>query len=154
MAWDVTGPTVTIDQAPPPQTDPTVLTPILFSVEFSEPVTGFGGVGDVVLSGTAGADSYMVSGTGSSYTVSVWGMSGDGTVIADVPAGRAVDTLGNPNQVATWTDHQGDVRFRRRRSDAADRHDQSGGGSGGSDVGGAGVVRRAVLRAGGRVRGH
>ena len=106
VAWDVTGPTVTIDQAPPPQTDPTVLTPILFSVEFSEPVTGFGGVGDVVLSGTAGADSYMVSGTGSSYTVSVWGMSGDGTVIADVPAGRAVDTLGNPNQVATWTDHQ------------------------------------------------
>ena len=57
---------------------------------FSEPVTGFA-TGDVTLSGTAGATTAIVSGSGANYTVTVSGMTTSGTVIASINAGVAVD---------------------------------------------------------------
>jgi len=99
------GPTVTIDQFEE-QPDPTDTSPIIFTVIFSAPVTGFQ-TGDVTLSGTAGATTATVFDSGDStvFIVAVSGMTANGTVIATIPAGVATDTLGNPNQASTSTDN-------------------------------------------------
>jgi hypothetical protein len=69
-----TGPTVTINQASG-QADPTSTSPIRFTVVFSASVTGFA-TGDVTISGTAGGTkAAAVSGSGTTYTVSVTGMT-------------------------------------------------------------------------------
>ena len=86
---DASVPSVTIEQASG-QNDPTTVSPIEFDVVFSESVTGFED-SDVVLSGSAGATTATVSGSGAEYTVSVSGMTSSGTVIADVVAGAATD---------------------------------------------------------------
>ena len=99
---DTTAPAVTINQASS-QADPTSATPILFDVVFSEPVTGFDASG-VVLGGTAGATSAVVSGGGAVYQVTVSGMAQSGTVTATVPAGVAADAAGNLNVASTSTD--------------------------------------------------
>ena len=101
---DNTPPTVTIDQALG-QADPTSGPAIDFTVVFSEPVSGFTN-SDVTLSGTAGATTAAVSGSGASYTVSVSGMTVSGTVIASIPAGAAADAALNPNTASTSTDNQ------------------------------------------------
>src|SRR5439155_1111216 len=85
VTLDNTAPSVTIDQASG-QSDPTNQSPINFTVVFSESVTGFT-ASDVSLSGTAGATTAVVSGSGTTYNVAVSGMTGDGTVIATIPAG-------------------------------------------------------------------
>src|SRR5262249_36834326 len=46
-----------------------------------------------------------VSGSGASYTVSVTGMNGTGTVIASIPGGSANDAAGNGNLVSTSGDN-------------------------------------------------
>lgn len=71
---------------------------------FSETVTGFV-TGDVTLSGTAGATTAVVTGSGTTYNVAVTGMSGSGTVIADIAASMAADAAGNDNVASTSTDH-------------------------------------------------
>jgi len=96
-------PTVTVEQGAG-QADPTNASPIVFDVAFSEPVTGFEDA-DVKLSGTAGATTAAVTGSGASYTVEVSGMTSDGTVIASVPAGAATDPLGQGNEASTSTDN-------------------------------------------------
>ena len=101
--YDPNVPTVTIDQAVT-QVDPTNASPITFDVVFSKAVTGFTGA-DVTLTGTAGATTAVVTGSGTTYTVQVSGMTGDGTVIASIPAGVATDSIGNPNAVSTSTDN-------------------------------------------------
>src|SRR5262249_47345156 len=73
-------------------------------VVFSEPVTGFA-TGDVVLSGTAGATTAIVTGSGATYTVAVSGMTSDGTVVALIPAGVATDAAANPNTASTSADN-------------------------------------------------
>jgi hypothetical protein len=103
VAYDFTAPSVTIDQAAA-QADPTNVSPITFEVVFTKPVTGFTGT-DVALSGTAGATTAVVTGTGTTYTVAVSGMTSDGTVIAAIPAGVATDTVGNTNTASTSTDN-------------------------------------------------
>lgn len=94
---DTEPPTVTVNQAAA-QADPTGSGPILFDVAFSEAVTGFTET-DVVLSGTAGATTAELSGSGPTYQVAVSGMTATGTVIATIPAGAALDAdadfLGN-----------------------------------------------------------
>ena len=61
VTWDNVAPTVTINQAVG-QADPTNTSPIIFTVVFSEPVTGFI-TGDVTFGGTAGgAKTGTVSG--------------------------------------------------------------------------------------------
>lgn len=103
VTFDLTGPTVTIDQAAT-QDDPTATSPILFTIVFSEPVVGFA-TGDVTLGGTAGATTAVVSGSGASYTVAVSGMTQDGTVIASIAAGVATDAATNPNGASTSVDN-------------------------------------------------
>ena len=100
---DTTPPNVTINQATD-QADPATSGPIRFTVVFSEAVTGFTAA-DVTLSGTAsGTLTATVTGSGPTYTVSVSGMSGPGTVSATIPAGAAQDAAGNPSLAATSTD--------------------------------------------------
>jgi hypothetical protein len=82
-----TAPTVTIDRATG-QGDPTSTSPVQFDVQFSEPVAGFD-ESDVTVSGTAGADTAVVTGSGSTYAVAVSGMTQAGTVVASIPAGAA-----------------------------------------------------------------
>ncbi|MGE5603267.1 MAG: hypothetical protein ACM30E_09465 [Nitrososphaerales archaeon] len=102
VAYDITNPTVTINQASG-QADPTTASPINFTVVFSEAVTGFA-TGDVTLDGTAGPTTAVVTGSGATYNVAVSGMTGSGTVIASIAAGAAHDAAGNPNEVSTTTD--------------------------------------------------
>ncbi|MDZ4796026.1 MAG: proprotein convertase P-domain-containing protein, partial [Bacteroidota bacterium] len=100
----VTPPTVTINQAAA-QPDPTSVSPINFTVVFSEPVTGFA-TGDITLSGTAGATTAVVSGAGPTYNVAVSGMTTSGTVIATIAAGVATGTINvTGNAASTSTDN-------------------------------------------------
>jgi hypothetical protein len=106
-AFDITGPTVTINQAPS-QADPTNGSSIVFDVVFSESVTGFGdSASDVDLSAsTAGGPlSAAVSGSGANYTVTVTGMSSSGQVIASIPAGAAQNASLIANYASTSTDN-------------------------------------------------
>jgi uncharacterized protein len=100
---DATAPSVTINQASG-QADPTHSSPIIFTVVFSEPVTGFTN-GDVNLSGTAGATTAVVTGGPTTYNVAVSGMTSNGTVIASIPANAANDAVGNGNTASTSTDN-------------------------------------------------
>ena len=102
-AIDKTAPTVTIDQATG-QEDPTNASPINFTVVFSEPVTGFT-AGDLILSGSAGATTALVTGGGMTYNVAVSGMTSDGTVNATIGSAAASDAAGNGNAASTSTDH-------------------------------------------------
>lgn len=101
--YDTVAPTVTINQAAG-QADPTNTSPINFTVIFSEPVTDFI-TGDVTLSGTAGATTATITGSGTTYAVAVSGMTSDGTVIATIAAGKAHDAAGNSNAASTSTDN-------------------------------------------------
>jgi hypothetical protein len=100
---DKTPPEVTINKAGT-QGDPTKASPINFTVVFTENVTDFE-TGDVTLGGTAGATTAMVTGSGTEYNVAVSGMTGDGTVIASVAAGKAHDAAGNGNNASTSSDN-------------------------------------------------
>jgi membrane protease subunit (stomatin/prohibitin family) len=105
VTYDVTAPTVTINQGAS-QVDPTNTSPIVFDVVFSESVTGFTG-SDVSFTGStaSGVLSASVSGSGATYTVSVSGMSGSGTVVVSLPAGAAQDAAGNTSAASSSTDH-------------------------------------------------
>lgn len=100
---DRTAPTVTVEQAVG-QADPAHTSPVNFTVTFSKSVTGFTSAG-VVLGGTAGATTAVVTGGPAIYSVAVSGMTGNGTVIVTVPAGVAADTLGNTNAASTSVDN-------------------------------------------------
>jgi LPXTG-site transpeptidase (sortase) family protein len=104
VTYDATAPTVTVEQALG-QADPTSTSPILFTFTFSEPVTGFDAT-DIALSGTAGATTVFITGSDTDYTVEVSGMTGDGTVIAEIPAGGAQDAAGNGNLASTSADNE------------------------------------------------
>ena len=103
VTYDGTAPTVTINQAAG-QWDPTNSATINFTVVFSESVADFA-TGDVTLGGSAGATTATVTGGGSTYNVVVSGMTGSGTVVAQIEAGRAHDAAGNGNTVSSSTDN-------------------------------------------------
>ena len=104
VTWDVTAPTVTINQAVG-QVDPTGTSPITFTVVFNEAVSGFA-TGDVTIGGTSGGTKTgTVSGGPTTYSVSVTGMTTSGTVVATIAAGVATDTAGNANAASTSTDN-------------------------------------------------
>ncbi len=81
-------------------TTPTSASSVDFTVTFSEPVTGVDANGSdfaLFTSGVSGASITSVSGSGSSYTVSVNTGSGDGTIRLDVPDIASISDLsGNP----------------------------------------------------------
>lgn len=103
VTYDVTGPAVTINQAGD-QLDPTSRSTIGFTAVFSEPVTGFTAE-DVVIGGTAGATTAVVTGSGTTYQVAVSGMTAYGTVTASMPANKAHDAAGNGNSASVSTDN-------------------------------------------------
>ncbi|MCY2987373.1 MAG: Ig-like domain-containing protein [Planctomycetota bacterium] len=103
VTYDVTPPTVTVDQAAG-QADPTRNTPIHFTVVFSEAVTGFS-ADDLLLGGTTpGTLTAVVTPVDAiTYDVTISGMTGDGTVTASVLADAAADAAGNLSQASTST---------------------------------------------------
>src|SRR5947209_6703529 len=106
VTFDNVKPDVTINQAGG-QADPTNAGPVSFAVHFSEAVTGFTASDvDLTSSTVGGTLSASVSGSGADYTVSVTGMSGDGLVIAKIPAAAAADAAGNTSSASTSTDNQ------------------------------------------------
>jgi CSLREA domain-containing protein len=100
---DSTSPTVTINQAAG-QADPAKGSPISFTAVFSKRVTGFDSA-DVTLGGTAGATTANVSGGPTTFTIAVSGMTGDGTVVASIPATVATYAAGNGNTASESTDN-------------------------------------------------
>ena len=120
VTWDVTAPTVTINQAVA-QADPTNASPINFTVTFSEVVAGFA-TGDVSFTGSTvgGALVGTVSGAGPTYNVAVTGMTGTGTVVASIGPGVATDLAGNANTASTSTDNT--VTFDNVRPDGVIIH--------------------------------
>ena len=104
VARELVPPTVTINQAAG-QLDPTGVANVQFTVVFSEPVLGFA-ESDVVTGGSAtGSRGVTISGAGPTYTVTVTGMTGDGTVTAAIPAGAVTDLAGNLNVASQSTDN-------------------------------------------------
>jgi hypothetical protein len=103
VTYDGTAPTVTINQAVG-QADPTNGSTINFTVVFSEAVSDFA-TGDVTLSGTAGATTATVAGSGTTYNVAVSGITTGGTVVASIGAGVAHDAAGNGNAASTSIDN-------------------------------------------------
>ncbi len=97
-------PTVIIDQAVA-QADPTNDSPINSTMVFSKAVTDFA-TDDVTLSGTAGATTAIVTGSGTTYNVAVSGMARRGTVSAVIAAGAAVDAAGNANVASISTNNE------------------------------------------------
>jgi CSLREA domain-containing protein len=102
---DTTPPSVQIDEAEA-QPDPTSISPIQFTVFFSEPVIGFE-TGDVTVGGTAGATTAEVvdSGDQTTFFVFVSGMTMNGTVVVNIPAGVATDAAGNRNTASVSRDN-------------------------------------------------
>jgi arylsulfate sulfotransferase len=97
-------PTVTINGAAG-QASPTSVSPVNFTVVFSQTVVDFV-AGDVTFSGTAGATTATLTGSGSTYNVAVSGMTSPGTVIASIAGGLVHNRAGITNVASTSTDNQ------------------------------------------------
>lgn len=99
------SPTVTINQAAG-QADPSSAASITFTVQFSEPVTGFTAA-DISFTGSTATGTLVavVSGTGPLYTVTVTGMTASGTVVVSIAAAAATDGDANPSTASTSTDN-------------------------------------------------
>jgi len=106
VTWnpDVTRPSVTIDKAAG-QADPTSVSPILFTIVFNEPVTGFIASDVTVTFSGTGTPVFNLTGTGPTYTLDVSGMTGDGNVTASIAANVCQDLSGNLNFASTSTDN-------------------------------------------------
>ena len=98
IMYDGTAPVPNVTAAQP---DPTGSSPIAFTVNFTEPVTGFAAA-DVVLSGDAAPGPVVNFANGSGGAVYTFGVSPaeDGAVTVDIPAGAARDMAGNPSAAA------------------------------------------------------
>lgn len=105
VTFDGLAPTVTVEQAAG-QADPTTVGPITFTVHFSETVTGFDG-SDISFAGSTVGGSLVagVSGSGVDYTVTVTGMTGEGSVVANIATGAVTDAVGNSNAASTSSDN-------------------------------------------------
>ncbi|MCE5267958.1 MAG: peptidylprolyl isomerase [Planctomycetaceae bacterium] len=103
VTYDTTAPSVVVSREAQ-QGDPTNSSEIKFTVAFTKPVTDFA-TGDVIVGGTAGATTAVVSGDGYKYTVTVSGMTHDGTVTISLAAGVAHDAAGNANTASIDTDN-------------------------------------------------
>jgi hypothetical protein len=107
---DRSAPSVTINQAAG-QPDPTLTSPINFTVVFSERInlSSFTST-DVVVTGTASGTKTVtvtqIAPNGTTFNVAVSGMTSTGTVIASIPANSVSDPAGNTNAASTSTDNQ------------------------------------------------
>ena len=96
--------TVTLNQAAA-QADPSNATTLNFTATFSEPVTDFDDAADVILTGTAAATTTLITGGPTTYNVAVSGMTGSGTVIANIPSSSVLSAGGAGNLASTSTDN-------------------------------------------------
>jgi len=105
---DTIRPTVSVEQHAA-QGDPTGTLPIVFDVEFSEPVTGFG-EGDIVFSGTAIILDFDLVGPfpGDRYEIRVTDVADSGSVIPSIPEGVLMDMSNEINHVSTSLDNRVD----------------------------------------------
>jgi large repetitive protein len=108
---DNVAPTLLLSQAVG-QNDPTTASPIQFTAQFSEPVTGFT-AGDVQLSATTGAGTTVAVSAvdADTYTVNVTGMTQSGNVSVAVPDGAAQDGANNPSETSPAGDTSVDFVF-------------------------------------------
>jgi hypothetical protein len=111
VTYDVTAPTVTVNQASG-QDDPTNASPITFVAVFSEPidVSSFTAA-DITFGGTAPGTlvaviSEIAPNDGTTFNLAVSGMAGSGTVTASIAAGVVTDVAGNANIASTSTDNE------------------------------------------------
>lgn len=104
VTYDGTVPTVTINQAAT-QVDPAVSEPVVFTVTYSEDVSGFD-ASDVLLSGTAGGSRTItvVPVSAQVYRVEITNIT-SGTLIADVRPNSAQDVALNWASGSTSTDN-------------------------------------------------
>jgi len=107
VSYDTVAPGVTINQATG-QVDPTNAGPIHFTVVFTEPITGFTS-GDVTLTSALAGLTRTVTEiapmNGTTFDVSVGGLSGGGTVTASIAAGAATDAALHGNTASSSTDN-------------------------------------------------
>ncbi|WKZ35840.1 MAG: class F sortase [Anaerolineales bacterium] len=109
-AYEVDAPpTVTVEQASG-QTDPTSASPINFTAIFSEPINIASFTdSDITLDGTAGATTAVITeiapNNGTTFNITVSGMTGSGTVTASIAANLVEDSTGNLNTASTSTDN-------------------------------------------------
>ena len=98
-------PTVTINQAAT-QADPTFNSPINFTVTYSQPVSGFTG-SDISFTGSTAPGSLVAIVTGGPivYNVAVRGMTSQGTVMVNIPAGAAANMSGVANLASSSNDN-------------------------------------------------
>ena len=89
-------PTITV---PTSQPNPATSGPVNFTVVFSAAVTGFTSGSQVSLAGSTVSGTLVatVTGSGTTYNISVSGMTGSGVVDVSIPANVAEDNLGNWN---------------------------------------------------------
>ncbi len=94
---DTTPPTIL--SVTPSTLGPTAATSINFSVVFSEAVSNFADPSDIAIntSGTSTTGVSFTPNSTSSYTVTVEGISGAGSLSLTVNAGSVIDGAGNPN---------------------------------------------------------
>jgi len=108
---DVTPPAVIINQASTqadPTVRPTVAAPIIFDIEFTEPIepNSFAN-SDISFHGTAVVSSWQIenSGDDTSFTLKVTALTSSGTVMPQLMAGVVQDLAGNDNTASTSTDN-------------------------------------------------
>jgi hypothetical protein len=110
-AQDTIAPAVTVNQAST-QADPTNSLPIYFVAVFSEPIsTTTFTAGDVSLSGstvpgaTVTGVTQIAPNDGTTFQITIGGMTGSGTVVVSIPAGGVQDPAGNGNLASTSSDN-------------------------------------------------
>ncbi|GIV82964.1 MAG: hypothetical protein KatS3mg051_2318 [Anaerolineae bacterium] len=108
---DTIAPAVTVNQAST-QADPTNSAPIYFIAVFSEPIsTTTFTAGDVSLSGSTAPGATVTGVTqiapndGTTFQITIGGMTGSGTVMVSIPAGGVQDPAGNGNLASTSSDN-------------------------------------------------
>ncbi len=102
--YDGSAPVAQIDIANA-QADPTNTAPVNFTITFSEGVKDFTS-SDIQLSGTAGAQSINLTGGPKIFNAEISGMTGDGTVIINVPESSCTDSIGNLNLTSVIVKNQ------------------------------------------------
>ena len=99
IASSVLSPAVTVDHTGPSAVAVTPVSTTEFNVLFDEPVTGFDSFSDldITTTGTVAVTGATFSGSGDSYTVTLTGVTGDGTLSLAVGGASDVeDALGHP----------------------------------------------------------
>jgi len=126
ITCDFTRPTVEITLASG-QTNPCPSPTLEFVATFSETISPLE-VADIQLSGTAGATDINISHIGNAYTLSVSGMTQEGTVIVAINENGVLDLASNGNETSINTQNQisySDILFTNEIIQALSQSDPS-----------------------------